>query len=124
MNKDLTTLYAILSAIVGALFGIETGVFFCAVAGSLLAVRFCSAKGTLERFVHFAISVIFACIIVGETAKIYPPWLTLKLSAAGWGFLFLLLAELVYLFLKSVQSVNLADKISLILDRVIDKWTR
>lgn len=124
MDKDLATVYALISGAVGILFGIEMGVFFCAIAGSLLAVRFCSGKTAIERISHFGMSVTFACIIVGETAKFHPSWLTLKLSAALWGFLFLLFAEFVYLFFKSAQTVNLADKISLIIDRIIDRWTR
>lgn len=124
MDKELTTLSACLSAALGVLFGIEIGVFFCAIAGALLAVRFCSAKNVIERATHFSSSVFFSCLIVGETAKLYPGWVSVKLSAAAWGFLFLLAAELIYLFLKSAQSINLADKISVILDRVIDKWTR
>lgn len=124
MHKDLATVYAIITAIVGALFGIEMGVFFCAVAGSLLAVRFCTAKGTLERFAHFAVSVVFACLIVGETSAFYPNWISLKLVAVFWGALFLLIAELIYLAVKSAQAINFGAKLNIILDRFIDKWTR
>lgn len=124
MDKDLATVYAIITAIVGALFGIEIGVFFCAVAGSLLAVRFCTAKDRLARFAHFSVSVGFTCLIVGETAKLYPDWLSLKLAAIFWGALFLLIAELIYLMVKSAQAIDFAAKINIILDRFIDKWTR
>jgi hypothetical protein len=123
MDKDLATAYALISAGIGALFGIEMGVFFCSIAGSLLAVRFCSAKTKSERFWYFIISVFFACLIVGETAPLYPVWVPVKIAAVMLGFLFLLIAEIIYYALKSARSINWGDKLSLLADRIIDKWT-
>lgn len=124
MDNDLATVYGMITTVIGLLFGIEMGVFFCAIGGSLLAVRFCTAKGTLERLAHFSFSVVFTCVIVGETSKLYPDWLSLKLVAVFWGALFLLIAELIYLIVKSSHAINFGTKLNLILDWFIDKWTR
>jgi hypothetical protein len=129
MDKDLSTTYAVLSALFGFLFGVEIGIFWCALAGSLASLRFCEPKSTFEQFKHVGISVVLTCIVVGGTSQIqidgtksiYPAWLSLKAVAVIYGFLILLLAEKLY---QGVRDTNLTAKLNVVIDRMIDKWTR
>lgn len=121
MDKDWSTAYAVLAGILGALFGVAPGVFFCVVAGALLSVRFCETKTTKGIFTHLAFSVVIVCIIIGEVQSNLPTWTSAKLAGLAGGFLFMLLAEMIYI---SIKSFNLGKKLDEAWDKVVDKWTR
>lgn len=121
MDKDITTAYAILSGILGALFGLAPGIFFCVVAGSFLSLRFCETKTVQAAMYHLTFSIIIVCIVTGEVQNKLPEWLSVKIFGLLGGFLFMLLAEMLYV---SVKSFNFGQKINVIWDKVVDKWTR
>ena len=119
MDKDLSTTYAALSSFFGFLFGVEIGVFWFALTGALVSVRFCETKETKKQLWHIGFSVLLACMVVGGSASVYPAWLSLKLVGLIYGFMILLLAEKVY---YAVRDTNLTAKINIIIDKVIAKW--
>lgn len=121
MDKDLSTAYGILAGILGALFGVAPGVFFCVVAGALLSLRWCETKTTKGILWHLVSSVVIVCIILGEVQGKLPTWTSAKLSGLLGGFLFMLVAEMLYV---SVKTFNLGQKINVAWDKVVDKWTR
>lgn len=129
MDKDLSTTYAGLSALFGAIVGVEIGVFWCALAGAFLSLRFIETKETKKQILHVIYSVLLACIIVGGTSNIliegklnsiYPNWLSLKVVGLAYGFVILLLAEKTY---AAIRDTNFTAKINTVIDKVIDKWT-
>lgn len=119
MDKDLSITYAMISTLFGLFFGVEIGVGFWAMGGAFLSLRFCETKGTWPQFGHFIISVVLACMIVGGTHKLYPPWLSLRLMGLLLGFLGLIFAEKIY---KAARDTNFTDKLNTIIDKAIAKW--
>ena len=120
MDKDIVSWYAAFSGFIGFLFGIETGVLFCAIAGSFLALRYCATCSTMGRLKDVLISSLFTCLIVGNTLKLHPPWLSPKIVAIIMGFLFLLIAEKLY---KTARDFKSSEKFNTFIDKWIEKWT-
>lgn len=121
VDKDMSTAYAILTAAVSALFDVNLGVFFCVIAGSFLSLRFCTTKTTGAALYHLAFSIVIVSIIMGELLSNQTILPNAKLIALAGGFLFMLVAEMIY---GAVKTFNLGAKLNLIWDRLVDKWTR
>jgi hypothetical protein len=123
MDKDLTVFYGSLSAFIGAVFGVEMGVFFCAAGGAILSLRFTETKSTLYKAVEVIIGTILSCaaiaaIISVELVETTP---VVKLLALFIGAGILILFDG---FGKGLKQIDLGSRFNIILDRVIDKWTR
>ncbi|MES2635849.1 MAG: hypothetical protein V4605_00890, partial [Pseudomonadota bacterium] len=119
MDKDLSLIYAFISTCFGMAFGVEIGVFWFALAGSFISIRFCETKTTLGQLTHVLISTFLACTIMGAIHQKYPDLLPLRFTALFFGFVGLLLAEKVY---HAVRDTHFTEKLNTIIDKVIAKW--
>lgn len=121
MDKDLSTIAAFVSGLIGSLFGIEAGVACFALAGAFLSVRFCETKTTTGQIYHVVISATLTCMLVGVSKDLFPTALSLKLVAIVLAFLILLIAEKLYV---GVKDFPISDKLNKLADIVIDTWAR
>lgn len=121
MDKDLSTVGAAVSGLLGSIFGVEVGVACFALAGSFLSVRFCETKSTLGQIYHVLISATLTCMIVGVSKGLFPEILSLKLVAMVLAFLILLIAEKLYV---GVKDFPLSEKLNKLADTMIDLWAR
>lgn len=119
MDKDLATIYAFITGFFGSLFGVEIGVFWFALAGAFFSLRFVETKETKKQMIHVAYSVLFTCMVVGGTHKVYPDWVSLRLVGCIYGLTILLLIEKCYVALR---DTNITVKFNEILDKAIAKW--
>ena len=128
MDKDISTVYAIISSVFGFLFGVEVGVVLCAIGGAFLSLRFCPTKGTFARLSHVFYSSAITCVVIGELYKpndfgkiagFIPDLMPPKIAAILMSFLLLLLAEKAY---NAISGTDITGKFNVLIDKWLDLW--
>lgn len=123
MDKDLTMLYGILSAVIGSVFGVEMGVFFCALGGAMLSLRFTETKTTTMKAIEVGIGTLLTCLAIASVID-----LELITSPALLKFTAILLGAVILIVFdslgKGLKKIDLGEKFNALIDKVTDKWTR